>query len=204
MKHCVDCHQDKSYSEFVPKSSCKDGYEVRCRACRSIRYNRSTPALLIKKIYGSQANSSISRGHPLPTYTLEDLTLWVQSQPTFQQLWDAFVAADYSKELIPSVDRLDDTLPYTLNNIQLTTWQVNRNNGALAKSQGIGMTLRSVAAMNMDGTEHKVFPSIMEAVRYVDGRMWGVASVANGTPVKDGRGKLYQPKSYKGFVWKWL
>lgn len=204
MKHCIDCNQHKPYSEFVPKNSCKDGYEIRCRTCRSIRFNRSTPDKLIRKIYRTQTMSSISRGHTMPNYTLEDLSLWVQSQPNFQQLWNAFVASNYSKELIPSVDRLDDTLPYTFNNIQLTTWQVNRNNGAIAKSQGIGVDLRAVVAYNIDGTLYKTFISIMEAVRHIDGRMWGVASVANGTPVKDGKGKLYQPKTYKGFIWKWL
>ena len=206
MKHCVDCHQDKSYSEFVPKSSCKDGYEVRCRTCRSIKYNRSTPDLLLKKIYASQATNSINRGHPLPKYSFDELIDWANAQPTFPDLWDAYVASNYSTALVPSIDRLDDSLPYTLDNIQVITWTINRLNGAKAKSQGVGsgMPLRAVAAYNADGTLHKTFISIMEAVRYVEGRMWGVVSVANGKPITQPNGRTYQPKSYKGFIWKWL
>lgn len=50
---------------------------------------------------------------------------------------------------------------------------------------------------------HREYHSIMAAVRDVQGKMWGIVSVANGVPVKDGRGALYTPKTYKGFVWRW-
>ena len=74
MKTCIDCNNAKPFTDFVAKPSCKDGYEPRCRKCRTIKYNKSTPALLCKKLYNSQVSNSINRGHTTPVYTLAELT----------------------------------------------------------------------------------------------------------------------------------
>lgn len=204
MKTCKDCGMVKPLGEFVPKASCKDGYEPRCRSCRTIKYNKGTPMAVARIIYGSQKTHSVGRGHPPPAYSFDELIQWMDVQPNAVAMWDAYVASNFKSWLKLSVDRLDDTKPYTLDNIQLTTWKENHLNGAKSKSKGIGMVLRPVAAFNLDGTHHKDYISIMDAVRDINGRMWGIVSVANGVPIKDGKGIMYQPKSYKGFSWEWI
>lgn len=66
---------------------------------------------------------------------------------------------------------------------------------------------QAVAAYNKDGTLYKEYLSIAEAVREFGGKAvqsWGITRVCNGLPVKNGRGGYYTPRSYKGFIWKWV
>ena len=204
MKTCKDCKEVKPYTDFVPKASCADGYEIRCRVCRAARYNKVDPFKVFKKIYLSQHTHSVSRGHPAPAYTLDQLLHWADSQPDLLRIWDAYVSSGYITDLRPSVDRVNDSLPYTLDNIQLLTWKQNRLKGAANKKAGINNSCnRAVKAYNLDGTLHKEYYSVSQAVREVNGRHWGIHSVADGTPVKDGKGYLYTPQTYKGFKWVW-
>ena len=207
MKTCIDCKKTLPFSDFVKKPSCADGYEIRCRTCRSIRYNKSTPVLVCKKMYASQCTHSATRNHPLPNYTLSEFTEWVTSQSQFVDIFNTWQAAGYVKELAPSVDRIDDNLPYSIGNIQLMTWDANRAKAGTSKTNNeLLVHHRSVTAFNKDGSIHKVYQSMSTAMREFGGSpsaSWGISSVCNGTPVKDGRGHLYTPKTYKGFIWKW-
>jgi len=207
MKTCIDCKKTLPYGDFVPKKSCKDGYEIRCRSCRSIKYNKSSPKLLAKRMYLSQCNNSVHRGHALPQYTLLDFTNWLINQPNFQQLFTEWTNSDYKKELAPSADRLDNNLPYSFENLQLITWESNRKNGHIArKNNEFLVNQRSVTAYNLDGTVYKKYLSMADAVREFGGKgsqSWGISTVCEGVPVKDGKGYMYTPKTYKNLIWKW-
>ena len=61
----------------------------------------------------------------LPNYTKDQLKDWIFSQPNWEELYSDWVKSDYAKNKTPSVDRLDDYKPYTLNNIRLVTWLEN-------------------------------------------------------------------------------
>lgn len=204
MKTCKDCNETKPYADFVPKASCSDGYEIRCRVCRAIRYNKADPYKAFRKIYLSQCTNSTSRGHPAPAYTLDQLLMWVDQQPAALPIWDAYVASNYTTGLRPSIDRLDDSKPYTLDNLQLLTWDKNRAKGAQDKKSGINNSCnRAVKALHLDGTLHKEYYSISQAVRELSGNAWGICSVADGKPITQKSGRTYTPKSYKGFKWQW-
>lgn len=203
MKTCADCGETKEFSQFVPKASCADGYEIRCRNCRVLRYNKADPVKMFKKSYLSQISHSAERGHPPPSYSLNQLYDWVDAQPNAHSLWDAYVNSGYSKDLKPSIDHIDDLKPYTLDNIQLMTWKDNRDKGAASKKQGIIGRHRPVVAYHLDGRLYKEFISTSDAAGHVSGKSWGIITVADGVPVKDGRGKMYNPKTYKGFIWAW-
>lgn len=84
----------------------------------------------LNKVYHQQRYSSIKRGHPEPDYTKQELEEWIVSNHAelFIKLYSAWEAADYPKHLVPSLDRLDDSKPYTLCNLQLVTWQENERN----------------------------------------------------------------------------
>ena len=207
MKTCCDCNQTLPLKEFTPKASCKDGYEPRCKKCRSIKYNKSTPALLCKKIYLSQVTHSATRGHPAPAYSLSELTEWVTARPEFPAMFAAWQGTGYPKDLAPSVDRIDDSVPYVLGNLQLMPWHKNRAKGARAKRENaLLVNHRAVEAYFPDGRLYKKYASMAEAMREFGGKAtqsWGISTVCNGTPIKDGRGNLYTPKTYKGYAWKW-
>lgn len=207
MKTCCDCNESKDLSEFVAKASCKDGYEPRCRKCRSIKYNKSTPAVLAKKLLNTQIINSNLRGHEPPTYTALELKEWLLHQPRFPCLYMEWELAGYPKAKAPSIDRLDDAKGYTLDNIQLLTWEENRAKGTAAKKANtLIVNHRAVVAYNIDGSLYKRYDSMATAMREFGGKAsqsWGISSVCNGTPVKDGKGGYYTPKTYKGFTWAW-
>ena len=51
---------------------------------------------------------------------------WIISRDNFTSLFNDWVNSSYDVDLIPSVDRIDDYLPYSFKNITLTTWKNNR------------------------------------------------------------------------------
>ena len=207
MKTCIDCSKQKPYQDFVLKVSCKDGYEPRCRSCRTIKYNKSTPELLCKKLYNSQIFNSIKRGHTLPDYTLDQLIEVVLTMPGFHKLYKAWKDSGYSKNLVPSIDRKSDALPYTISNLQLMTWEENRAKSYQSKKDNeLVVNQRAVNAFTKEGALYKTYSSMSEAMRDLGGvgsQSFGISSVCNGIPVPDGKGKLYTPRTYKGFIWKW-
>lgn len=204
MKTCVDCGKDKAYTEYTRKKSCKDGYEIRCKVCRTIKYNKSSVDKVVKRIYNTQLLNSAKRNHPMPSYTELELLDWVSNHPEWPSLYSNWKSNNYAKDSKPSVDRIDLNRPYSINNIQLTTWKVNQQNHADDAYSGHETArLKAVKAYNKDGTLYKEYYSIAQAMRDINGAHWGISSVANGKPITDSKGCTYTPKTYKGFIWKW-
>jgi len=205
MKTCKDCEKRLQITDFHKKHSNKDGYAVRCKRCHGIKYTKADPRRVFAKIYGSQIDHSVTRGHVAPDYTLDQLKDWVDRQPNAHQLWNGYVTSGYDRWARPSVDRVDNSKPYTLDNIRLMTWKENHQNGADSKASGdLNAGQVPVAAYTKDGKLHRKYHSISEALRDVGGVQWGIYTVANGKKVKDGKGYYYMPQSYKGFVWRWI
>lgn len=206
MKECKDCNVVKPLNEFTKKASCKDGYEIRCKNCRSIKYNKSSLEKVIKKRYNTQLLNSSKRGHLPPNYTLNQLIEWTKKQVNWLDIYEQWVKSDYDPMLAPSIDRIDTSIPYKLDNIQLMTWKENIQKGADDSKNGlVNKNQRPVRALNLDGSLHKEYPSMSEALRQINGNAWGIWSVAEGKPVKNySNGKYYTPKTYKGYKWEWM
>ena len=92
------------------------------------QYRRSKKGVIIQ-MYGHQRGNSKKRSHAMPTYTKEWLANWLLSKPKFHRLYDMWVLSGYEKAFKPSVDRKDDSIGYTEYNIQLMTWQENKQKG---------------------------------------------------------------------------
>lgn len=123
-KKCSKCKNLKSFNEF---SKCKDGLRSDCKNCnnKASREYSKTKDGLITRIYGNQRDSSRKRKHSLPSYTNQELKNWLFDQNLFHELYDNWVKSDFDIRLTPSVDRKKDNLPYSLDNIQLMTWDEN-------------------------------------------------------------------------------
>lgn len=95
---------------------------------RQAEYNKEygkTKEWLLAKKYSAQRWASKKRWHPMPTYTKQELIDWCFSQKDFHILFDNRKRLDFQKMYTPSVDRKDDYIWYTIDNIQLMTWQDN-------------------------------------------------------------------------------
>lgn len=131
-----------------------------------LRY-RTVPRVFFARVYQNQKQSSKRRGHPIPNYTLDELIKWLKLQPNLTTLWAGYQASGHHRNFAPSLDRLDDTKPYTLNNLQLITAHENNKKAGLHIREGKlnhGKTrARKVQQINLDGTVINVFQSSHEA-----------------------------------------
>jgi len=153
-RRCYKCGETKVYSEFYKNKREKDGLSFDCKVCRK-EYNgarQKTKNGLILKIYNSQKFSSNSRDHAAPDYSLAKLRCWVLSQSIFHELYNTWVKSNYDCKMIPSCDRLDDYKPYTLDNLQIMTWQENKDKYYSDKRLGINdKCYIPVVQMDLDG-----------------------------------------------------
>jgi hypothetical protein len=117
-------------------------------------------------MYQTQKASSKKRGHELPMYTKEELQTWLLQQPHFDTLYNDWEKSNFDKWLKPSIDRLDDYKPYTLDNIQLMTWQENCEKSKLDRKEGRNNKInRTVYQFTIDGEFIKEHHSTREVRR---------------------------------------
>lgn len=204
MKTCIACLRSKPLSEFSKHSGFSDGRRSTCKQCYNIE-QKSDPYRFFRKIYATQKASSTKRGHPPPAYSLDDLITWADSQPHIPALWDAYQSAGHPKRLAPSVDRIDSSLPYSLSNLELVTWEENDRRGSQDTKLGAKITQhKAVSAFNPDGSLHKTYCSLHEAARDVSGSPTNIQRVADSTVITKPNGRTTILRSTKGFIWKWV
>lgn len=130
-KKCIGCKEFKSLDEFNKNKNKKDGLKIYCKSCCSKGRKEwfRTKNGLISRIYRDQNINSKRRSHPLPSYTKQQLKEWAFNQNLFHKLFENWIKSGYIKNLVPSVDRKKDNLPYFLDNIQFMTWEENNEKG---------------------------------------------------------------------------
>lgn len=191
MKTCSICSEDLPLEAFDVQSTGRQGRRADCKECRK-RFLRSERGLC-KSLLGAQKTKSKKRGHPPPAYTEEQLFQWMLGQPNFQKLYAAWVDSGFTTPLKPSMDRLDDYQPYTLNNIKLTTTEDNLNRYYTDAIQGINTkTAVAVDQYTLDGVFVASHHSYMAAARSL-----GQSQIGNIRNVAEGIGKT----AY-GYIWR--
>ena len=63
----------------------------------------------------------------------EDFYSWAQSDATFLILWEVWVASSYERKLTPSIDRIDSSKGYQLDNMRWLTHSENSRLGNLSR-----------------------------------------------------------------------
>lgn len=129
---------------------------------------RKTINGVILTIYGGQKGSSKKRGHLHPSYTKKELESWLLSQPLFYMLYNSWVSSGYDRYLKPSVDRKDNSIGYTLDNIQLMTWKENEDKGNIDMRLGkltTRFSIKSVIQFSLSGCILNTFISVIDASR---------------------------------------
>jgi hypothetical protein len=138
-KKCTKCGEVRKFSEFYGDKRSSDLLVSSCKECEIIRKRqyRRTKTGLITQIYASQKITSKKRKHSPPSYSKKELRQWMFGQDVFHTLFDQWVLSGFSKPTVPSCDRLDDYLPYTLNNIAITMWAENELRGHQDRRNGV-------------------------------------------------------------------
>jgi len=193
-KICIKCNQSKEFSEFYKRKEAIDGFRGSCKICFLVekQAKNRTKKGLVTRIYGNQRNSAKERGHELPTYTNKELREWLFSQSLFHILYDNWKRLDYQTEYVPSVDRKNDYISYTMSNIQLITWDENRRKGHSDMKSGKNTkTSKKVSQYTKEGELIKTHYSIHEAGRCTGVGFQNISKCCNG-----------KRKSIGGFVWR--
>lgn len=86
---------------------------------------RHTPLGLAHQIYRRQIRSSKRREHPKPDYDFNTFFNWLNTHG-YPEALAAWVKIGYATKATPSVDRKNSSKPYTIDNIQVMTWNENR------------------------------------------------------------------------------
>jgi hypothetical protein len=149
---------------------------------------------LLHQVYASQLYRSKLRGHTPPLYTRDELVLTITSMPLYDKLFTAWVKSGYLTKLKPSIDRLDDTIGYTPDNIQLVTWEQNNNKAKQHQRLGILNTakpLKQVIQYTLDNIFIQSFISSQEASRVTGVNQRNISQVCIGKRITAG-----------GYIWR--
>ena len=162
-KRCYRCGKSKPLEEFNKNKSKPSGHCDECRECKKeldLQYRRTELGLLTS-IYGSQKHKSKKRGHLAPNYSKAQLIDFMYKN-NYIELYNAWVSSGYMHNLVPSIDRVDRKLSYTLNNIQLVTWEFNEQKGREESKETYS---KRVQQYSRSGELLTIYPSIKEASR---------------------------------------
>lgn len=128
---------------------------------------------ILKRMYDNQKHNSIKRGHPEPSYSKNQFIEWVLSQNNYEKIYNNWVNSNFSKNLVPSVDRIISSEPYSFNNIRLMTWKENELLAQKEKSKSVQLT-------NLKTLEKSVFPSLRKAALSIKASHSNLIKVISG------------------------
>lgn len=132
-----------------------------------------------------------------PDYTRDEFVAAFIDDPEFLRLFENWKKADYPvKGVKPSFDKIDDSRPYTFDNIQVVTW--TENNAKEGRLRKIGKSsfkrYTPVIQLSLDGKILDTFISICEAARQTQGHDGHISEVIRGMRETSGgykwRGKV--------------
>lgn len=200
MKTCLRCqsflplekfHSRTHISKYTGKPATH--YTSYCKECNKVvcKERRQGKQGLFDLIYRGQITSSKQRGHSLPDYSKDELIQWIENQSNFLVLYENWISSGYNRWLKPSIDRLEENLPYSFANIRLITWE---ENAEAYKQKKVTLGIGDCKAVNqyLDGILMNTFHSLHEAERQT--------GAAAGNILRCCRGEY---KTSKGYVWRY-
>ncbi len=200
MKKCNQCKVKKNLNEFHEDKNKEDNRRTICKQCSLASKKKAyrTKHGLIMHIYNRQKKSSKRRKHLPPTYTRQELEDWCMSQKVFHNLYDNWKRLDYQTNYVPSVDRKDDYIGYTMDNIQLMTWEKNNEKGRNDRLSGKNNKgLKEVHQYSINGDYVASYKSIAIAERMTNISRTSIAAICRGKNNKLKIAGDYQWRYYK-------
>lgn len=154
MKECKVCNQLKDLLEFVKHKECKDGHTNCCKKCKlelqkisrqknnnkyTKIYEKTVTGFLMRTYRNMQSriNGIQYKKHHLyagkSILSKVDFYNWAVLNNEFKNLFEVWEKNNYENRLTPSVDRLDEKLGYSIDNMQWITHSENSRKGALSR-----------------------------------------------------------------------
>jgi len=190
---CTKCNTNKPLSEYRLN---RGNFERVCKTCQEeVKKARNRTKMgLSNSIYNSQSAASRKRGHAAPTYTKDELYEWLMSQELFHVLYDNWKKSGFKKSAKPSVDREDERIGYTMENITLMTWKENHKKHHSGTHLDTNVhRARKVKQYSLDGTLLAEYSSIAEASKATEVLASSISSICSG---KHGKSNALQSKGF--------
>jgi len=183
MKKCTKCNECKDLDEFYKDVDKIDSLQSWCKGCKSEQQlaMRRTPEGRLRRIYADQKANSKRRGDPPPSYSAEWLVAWGLSQQKYLDDHRAWKKSGYEKMLSPGVDRISDYGHYTEDNIQVMSWDKNKQKGHDDIRNGINNKIsKPVRQIIITTNEVFEYPSISFAYRATGINSCGISDCCHG------------------------
>lgn len=205
-KECSVCLQTMCLTCFDKQSTGKQGCRADCKECRK-RFTRSKRGL-VKSLYTGNKARSKKKGYVSPTYSEDELYVWMVAHNNFIPMFDAWVESGYAPATRPSIDRLNDYEPYALTNIQLVTWASNSAKGYADQVSGKNnKKSEAVDMLDMEGNFIERFHSVSAAARNFNGVASNITgAITNRVTTRsnpDGSTRTYVKHKAYGHKWRY-
>lgn len=201
MKTCMKCGALKPIEEFYAHPKMSDGRLNKCKVCTRSDSQKNLKRVgsaydfskkgFMRVIYKTQKRNQMIRGHGDMTYTKEQLSEWMINNG-FDEMYERWEISGFQKDIKPSVDRIDSTIGYSMENIRLITWKENRENQYKDIKNAVGSgahMCKPVLKIDLDGNVICRYVSYSSAKRDVGYSLERQLKI--GTKCK------------KGFYWKY-
>jgi hypothetical protein len=129
-KVCNTCFIDKNVNQYSKAKSNFDNLKTKCKqCCIDVESQRNkTIDGVVRSLYNGQLCSAKKKKYKMPNYNLVEFRVWLANQPTFYKLYTYWVESNYDTYLKPSIDRINTSIGYRFDNIQIITWRENMDN----------------------------------------------------------------------------
>lgn len=138
MKQCFRCKDTKSLEEFYKHPGMLDGRLNKCKECNKkdvsdnykkrheqyVRYDRKRQRYSISRIFQHRYNSLVARAKRKSREYLSDneYTEWINNNlDDFNRLYSNWNNNNFTRNLAPSIDRIDNNIGYIPSNMRWIT-----------------------------------------------------------------------------------
>lgn len=186
-KTCTKCKKLLNAESFSKREASMDGLAVVCRSCAKTAKSLylQTEVGCLTQLYNTQTHNSKKRGHCVPLYTREELIKKYINTKRFNLYFSRWREEGFQaySDTMPSFDRIDDSKPYSLDNIRLTTYRKNLIKEHLKYRGGKSINSYISPVSQLRVTDNYViasFHSISEAERATGIKSANISKVCRG------------------------
>lgn len=154
------------------------------------KYKRTRKGVLTT-LYNGAVQKSKRRKHPKPLYSSEEFVSRYLEDYIFLHLYEQWAIGGFTTMMKPSIDRLDNSKPYTWDNIQMVDWQTNlMNNNKLTQPSKLERPVHQLDKVT--GEILNTYSSIGHASKATKANRSHIGAICNGSTIR---------KSSGGFKW---
>ena len=127
---------------MLSKTELQKEYRKRTKNAATNKYEKTMKGFLMRKYRNMLSRVSGVQKEKQHLYkgksilTREEFYRWAESSFAFIELWNKYVDSCYDRKLCPTVDRIDSSLGYDIENMRWITHSENSRLGSINRHKG--------------------------------------------------------------------